>query len=88
MAGCSSHLRKMALRDGTMTLQQLLDAGRAQEKADKQAAGIEETHAKSSKSFTTHAISKTTFNKHKQRNYKTKTLFENTKCNNCGGFST
>lgn len=43
----------MALRDGTMTLQQLLDAGRAQETADKQAVGMEEMHAKSSKSFVT-----------------------------------
>lgn len=81
----SSHLREMALRDGTMTLQRLLGAGRAQETADKQAADIEEMHAKSSKSFVTHAINKKTLNRDKQRNFKSKTMFESMTCNNCRG---
>lgn len=80
---CSSSC-KMALRDATMTLQQLLDAGRAQETADKQAAGIEEIHAKSSNSFKGHAINKTILNRDKQRHFKTKNI-ESLTCNNCGG---
>jgi hypothetical protein len=43
--GCvSSRLRRRALRESTLTLDQLLSHGRAMETAEKQATNIEQTH--------------------------------------------
>ena len=48
--GCSSsHLRRRALRESTLTLDQLLSHGRAMETAEKQATHIEQTNEESHK---------------------------------------
>ena len=79
---CSSaRLRRAALKDSDMTLQKLLDAGRAQELSDKHAAGMETTGAQ--KEFPVRAVQKKNF---KSQSSKTKNdKYENKTCHNCGG---
>lgn len=79
---CSSaRLRLMALKDGTMALQQLLDAGRAQEMSDKQAAGIDNAQSKSQKLLSVRTVQN---KKHyKSQGYESD-KHQNRTCNNCG----
>ncbi len=81
---CNANINDTPISCIFPTLQKLLDAGRAQELSDKQAAGIET--ARSQKEFPIRAVQKIkSFQSQKYVNKNTNVKRENKTCNNCGG---